>query len=101
MQTPDTPIKSKGDLLRHIAKTEGRIWIGGEMEFPVNATVADAYKHCAHIAEECGYIVGRKGSDRLEIAGGDLGGFVVCDWFGGDTCQKIEFWHAENVYLSA
>lgn len=92
-------VASRTEYHRWHLKHGGRVWIAGEMEFPADASREAAYQHCAKIAEACGYVVRRVGSDRLEITGGGLCGFAVCDWFGTDKCQKVEFWHAENVYL--
>ena len=79
----------------------GTIWLGGEMEFPANEGPRVAFNQAVKIAEACGYLVNwHFGQSALKVQGGDICGFVVCDWFHADTKQivKVEYWSCEASY---
>lgn len=81
-------------------QTAGSVWLGGEMEFPFQSTVYEAYSLMNHIACDCGYLVGRNGS-RITVSGGDIVGYFVLDWYDvSNPCpQKIEHWVCKEAYF--
>jgi hypothetical protein len=84
------------------AKREGRIWLGGEMEIPLNSTPQQAYEIAANIAEACGYLVGFcRGHSAIEISGGEIPGYAVLDWFSPDAKRpkKLELWSAQEAWF--
>ena len=87
--------------IKNRAKSEGVIWLGGEMEFPANSNLHEAIVKTNDIAEACGYVAHARGT-RLTISGGDIPGYVVLDWFNNPEKgpQKIELWTEGAVYLN-
>jgi hypothetical protein len=78
------------------------LWLGGEMEIPLNSTPQEAYAIACNIAEQCGYIVtwSRGCRSMIEIAGGDIVGYYVLDWFSPDKrgIGKVEHWTCTAKY---
>jgi hypothetical protein len=87
------------EIIKH-AKTTGRLWLGGEMEFPFPARIRDTEQAAVNVAENCGYLVTRDGMSRLQISGGDIPGYIVLDWFQSDRIgpEKVEPWTSESAY---
>lgn len=83
------------------AQTNGRLWLGGEMEFPTGLTCMEAYYQAEKIAEACGYCVSLIGHSILDISGGEIPGFYRLDWFNPDAKGpvKVELWSRQAVYL--
>lgn len=79
-------------------KTEGVVWLGGEMEFPFQSTYHEAFSLMNNIACDCGYLVIRSGS-RITVSGGDIVGYFVLDWYDtSNPCpQKIEHWTCKEL----
>lgn len=71
-----------------------RLWLSGEMELPIGLRCHEAYALMAHIAEECGYLVGKRGQSVLHVSGGDIEGYYVLDWYDGERPGpvRIEHW---------
>jgi len=89
---------------KHIANSDGTrtIWLGGEMEFPWGITAQEAFDICCHIAVQCGYVVRWKyGKSAFEVAGGDIPGYYVLDWFDRSRPGpvKIERWTCTAEYI--
>jgi hypothetical protein len=84
------------------AKETGRVWLGGEMEFPFEITCGEAAHLAYQIANACGYLVRLQGSSRLAISGGDIIGEIVLDWFSPDATYpaKVEHWTCESAWRS-
>lgn len=82
------------------AKRTGRVWLGGEMDFPANEGAMVAYHRAVMIAEACGYLVTRNGTSMFSVAGGEIPGYFVCDWFTPDAKNigKVELWTSEAAY---
>lgn len=69
------------EIARYAERT-GRVWLGGEMEFPAHQGIQVAHQVASQIAEACGYIVSVRPNGALEVIGGDIVGAVVLDWRG-------------------
>lgn len=74
------------------AQRTGTVWLGGEMEFPLNSTAREAFAQCCKVAEACGYLVRGVHRDSFEVTGGDIPGTILCDWYSSEARQvgKIE-----------
>ena len=97
--TPMAPILGQFRLIG-----EGKdavLWLGGEMQFPINQGPSVAYHAAVHIAEECGYLVTRKSLSHFSVTGGDILGYVVVDWCSPDPLElyKVEHWTAKEHWL--
>ena len=90
------------DLPRALAqaKATGMLWICGERAFPINHGAYEAYQVACDIAEECGYLVAwqHRGSS-FTICGGDIVGYVVCDWYNGAVIAKVEHWTCQTAWM--
>lgn len=79
------------------------VWLGGEMEIPIDSTLTEAYHKALQIASACGYVVrwARGGRTALEISGQDINGYFVLEWFEPDRrgIQKVEHWTCTATYL--
>ena len=82
------------------ARDSGTLWIIGEMQFPIKHGAYEAYQVACDIAEQCGYLVSRqhRGSSFV-ISGGDLVGYVVCDWYDGAVIAKVEHWTCQTAWM--
>ena len=82
------------------ARETGRLWICGEMAFPINQGAQKAYQVACAIAEQCGYQVSwqHRGSSYV-ICGGDIVGYVVCDWFGNRLITKVDYWTCQTAWM--
>ena len=82
------------------AFTTGRIWLGGEMDLPANEGPEPAYQRAVMIAEECGYIVGRRGSSRFSVTGGDIPGEIILEWYEYDRLDLgcVEVWSCQSAH---
>jgi hypothetical protein len=82
------------------ARDTGTLWICGEMAFPIKQGAYEAYKVACDIAEQCGYLVSwqHRGSS-FTICGGDIVGYVVCDWYDGAVIVKVEHWTCQTAWM--
>ena len=91
------------DLQRALtqAKATGMLWICGEMAFPINQGPCAAYTLAYDIAEQCGYLVEWKNRSHtaFSICGGDIVGYVACDWYDGEVIAKVEHWMCRTVWI--
>lgn len=82
-------------------KRSGRVWLGGELEFPADSTPTQAFTLLNKIACECGHIVSIGGSSVIKVYPYNDPGYFVLDWFDPDgrRVKKVEYWSLVAAYL--
>lgn len=85
------------------AKRTGKVWLGGEMDFPANEGPKVAFDRAVMISEACGYVTQWLGYDHsaFKVTGGSIPGYAVLDWFDPNAKElvKVEIWSASAEYL--
>lgn len=91
--SPQTVIKE--------AMATGRVWLGGEMEFPVTMRMRQAQHHLSNIAEQIGGMVEAFGMSGLRVFCPDDSGYWFLDWITPEApmIQKIERWECASCYF--
>ena len=80
---------------------DAKLWLGGEMEVPINQGASVACHAAVHISEECGYLTSWVGMSAIRIEGGEIPGYVVLDWHTPDNlqCNVIRIFKPEEHWL--
>lgn len=85
------------------AKRTGTVWLGGEMEFPLSYSHAEALARLRRTAEQVGGLVGARGTSAITVHVDPYdGGYYTLDWFRPDakSVVKIERWDSVAAYTS-
>ena len=102
MDIDTAPVKVVLGQFRIIGEgTDAELWLRGEMQFHINLGASFARNEAMRIAEECGYLVSRKGFDAFTVSGGDILGYVLVDWFSPENAElyKVEQWTCKTHWL--
>jgi hypothetical protein len=84
------------------AKRTGRIWLGGEHEFPFGITCDQAYHRLLDICCACGGVVSRRGRSMLTLSLSHEVGYYMLDWYDADRPgpEVIHLWMPKTAFAS-